>query len=295
MADEETCKVCVKKVLNSEDGLQCDSDCKNWFHIKCIGMTKSEYTQYANNVNKKWFCSRMDCSPTAANLNNRLLTKMDEILNKFSSLATKEELKNLATGIEGIQSQLDNLGSKFEDFEPRIENLEQDVAQMKADIKANKSKEMNPESVIEELNERKRRSCNVIAHNLPESKSSSPNTAMQHDKNLVENILNKANLGVLLPSARSFRIGNRNGTKPRPLKICLPSEKDAITIFRSFGDTTHLNEALKGISLSRDRTQSERHYLNDLRETLKVRTEAGEPDLTIKYINGTPKIIKKKN
>lgn len=45
------------------------------------------------------------------------------------------------------------------------------------------------------------------------------------------------------------------------------------------------------ILISHDRTQKERLLLNDLRQTLDRRTKAGESNLTIKYINGIPKIV----
>lgn len=293
MDTSTTCKVCVKKVLDSEDGIQCDSSCHNWFHIKCVGVTKSEYTQYSNNTNKKWHCSRMDCSAASSNSNDVLLRKMDELLGKISLLATKDELKNLTTGVESIQAELSSLNAKINEFEPRLESLETDVAQLKIDKKNQQNQLPDTESTIEEINERKRRSCNVIVHGLVESKSSSTDAAKQHDKTLVGLILNKAGQGDLLTSARFFRIGTKDQSKPRPIKVCLPSENSAISVFQSLGNCTDLGEELEGMSLSRDRTLMERRHLACLRETLKARTEAGEPDLTIKYSNGTPKILKK--
>lgn len=41
------------------------------------------------------------------------------------------------------------------------------------------------------------------------------------------------------------------------------------------------------ISISRDKTL----LLNELRQTLDRRTKAGESNLIIKYVNGTPKIV----
>ncbi|KAG8327870.1 hypothetical protein J6590_009674 [Homalodisca vitripennis] len=55
-------------------------------------------------------------------------------------------------------------------------------------------------------------------------------------------------------------------------------------------DRSGLDDALAGISITRDRTPGKAKYLNDLRR----RTDAGAKNLTIKYRNGVPTIVQKK-
>lgn len=102
MEEITTCKVCVKKVQDADDGLQCDAACRNWFHAKCVGLSRSEYSSYAINVNKKWHCTRMDCQTIASHPPSLILGKMDDLLSKFSLLASKEELSVITDSIQDI-------------------------------------------------------------------------------------------------------------------------------------------------------------------------------------------------
>lgn len=289
MADT-TCKVCMKKVLDSDDGLQCDSDCQTWFHIKCVGVTKSEYSQYSNNLNKKWYCQRVDCSTVNATPSQQLMNKMDELLNKFSLLATKDEVKCIAEGLNEIKADIHNLNDKMTSFEPRLDKLEGEVR----DLKTRAASVATPvEGIVEEMNDRQRRSRNVIILGLKECASSSTATTKEYDGGQIKRILEYCGLGSSLSSVRYFRIGKTNNGRPRAIKLCLPSENEAITLFKLFDPKKCNDEALGGVSLARDRTLKERQYLSELRDSLKSRTESGELDLTIKYVNGVPKIVKK--
>lgn len=66
-----------------------------------------------------------------------------------------------------------------------------------------------------------------------------------------------------------------------------------MTVFRSFSKKDEVDGELRGVSLAHDRTLKERQHLAELREVLQTRVDAGEANLTIRYINGTPKIVKK--
>lgn len=72
----------------------------------------------------------------------------------------------------------------------------------------------------------------------------------------------------------------------------MPSQNDAVEIFKSF-NPNDVPDNLHGISISHDRTPRERAYLAELRATLKSRQDAGEDNLTIKFVNGAPKIVTK--
>lgn len=285
-----TCKVCMKRVLDSEDGLQCDDDCQLWFHIKCVGVTKTEYAQYANNVNKKWHCQRVDCPATYVDVNRTLLNKVDELLSKFSNLATKEEIGVMNNKIDNIRTEFTNLSAKIKTFEPRLEKLENVVAKLKLEPSGSTVSQL--EGFIEEVNDRQRRTRNVIVYGLMESKSA-PADAKNHDSRMVNLILKKANLEGSFANTRFFRLGKKGSNEPRPIKLCMPSQGDATTLFQCLSNIEDLGVELKGITLGRDRTLRERQHLSELRDTLKTRNEAGEKNLTIKYVNGVPKIVPK--
>lgn len=101
MAEIDTCKVCVKKAQDADNGLQCDAACQNWFHVP-NGLSRSEYSSYANNVNKKWHCTRVDRQTIASHPSSLILGKMDDVLSKFPLLASKEEVSVITDGIQDI-------------------------------------------------------------------------------------------------------------------------------------------------------------------------------------------------
>lgn len=72
----------------------------------------------------------------------------------------------------------------------------------------------------------------------------------------------------------------------------MPSVEAAKEFFSKFSED-NLEGNIADVTVSRDRTPQERGFLLDLRGQLEKRTKKGEDDLTIKYVNGTPKIVKR--
>lgn len=280
-----SCPICIKVVLNSEDGVCCDGTCERWFHRECLKMPKAEYQRISSDTRIKWQCTRTDCGKATS---DSVSNKLDEILSKLSSLATKVEL---ADGLKSIKEDLDKVTAKLEEFEPRLNKVEAEVSTIKNKHLVNNDQIL--EDFISEQNDRSRRSRNVIVHNLPEL-SNSPNLAASkaHDANLIECLLGHINSSVPPSDIRHFRLGRGSRDKPRPLVVCMPSESAAIHVFKNFRKDDVPNN-LKNISLSHDRTLRERKHLEQLRATLKSRQDAGESNLTIKFVNGVPTIVSK--
>lgn len=281
------CPICVKVVLDSEEGVCCDGVCERWFHRECVKMSKTDYQRISSDNNIKWHCGRADCGRIPADPIN---VKLDEILSRLSSLATKQEL---ADGLREIKQDLDRVTTKLEEFEPRLALVESEVLALKNNQVPNITE--NVENIFAECNDRIRRSKNIIIYNLPESNSATSVTVSKaNDAKLIENLLGHMRSQIQLCNTRHYRIGKKSKGKSRPLVLCMPSESEAVNIFKNFkGDD--LPDNLKGISLSHDRTPRERKYLEQLRSTLKSRQDAGEKNLTIKFINGIPSIVEQKN
>lgn len=101
--------LCVKAVLDSEEGVCCDESCDRWFHRECLKMPKAKYQRISSDRGIKWRCARTDCKSTDDPING----KLDAILNMLSSLATKTELANR---LESIKNKLDKVTTKLEDI-----------------------------------------------------------------------------------------------------------------------------------------------------------------------------------
>lgn len=278
------CPICIKLVLDSDEGVCCDADCERWFHRECLRMPKSEYQRICSDNNIKWECSRTDCKRVTV---DPIDSKLDAILSKLSSLATKEELSD---GLNLIKQDLQIVSSKLKELEPRLAQVESEIKSIKANATAG---DELYEDLISECNDRKRRSRNVIIHKLTEVPiSSSAREVKQHDVGLVTDFLRHVNSNVQISEVRYYRLGKKLRDNTRPLVVCMPSEEAAVHIFKKFS-SNDVPVNLQGISISHDRTLRERKHLEQLRAALKSRHDAGETNLTIKFVNGTPKIVSK--
>lgn len=122
-----------------------------------------------------------------------------------------------------------------------------------------------------------------------------PTRKKSHDKEIIKDIVLSSGVDIVTDNVKFFRVGKSTpgDNRPRPIKAIFPSIGEKNSVLMSFSsDKSTLNEKLKDIRLGRDRTPRELQTLTKLRDELNQRLARGEKDLTIKYINGTPKIQK---
>lgn len=296
--DNSICVVCMRKVLDSDKGLQCENICERWFHAFCVNVPDPEYRRLASDGNRKWTCARFDCTELNKHPLNNLQSKFDTISMQMAAIITKlDDLSSITKDISSIKSQLVQVNEKLSNIEPRITDSENRIKSLEDEVlglKNCKESGSNVESVLEEINDRERRSRNVIIYNLPESASSTISVRIDHDKNLISKLTNVLCTTNPVTIFKSYRIGRSSKNKIRPLKVIFKDSGCVMDFCKNFDQKSlpDLDPNLKNVSVSRDRTPNERKHLFDLRAALKDRTESGETDLTIKYINGTPKIVK---
>jgi hypothetical protein len=165
-------------------------------------------------------------------------------------------------------------------FDSRFENLE-------SLIKSNALQTLDQkEDTINESVERSIRSCNVVLYNVPESTS-------DDDFNLANDILEVLDPSLAVMPDDVSRIGNSKGNKPRLLKIRFKNADMARLCLRKKSVLLG-NKNFSKIYISDDKTKQQQSYLKQLRDELADRVGKGENNLTIKYVNKTPKIVEKK-
>lgn len=121
------CPICVKVDFDPEEGVGCDGACERWFHRECVKMSKTEDQHMCGDNNIKWTCNRADCNRTTA---DPIHSKLDKILSRLSSLATKEELTD---GLKLIKQDFDKVTAKLEELESRLALVESEVLSLKND------------------------------------------------------------------------------------------------------------------------------------------------------------------
>ena len=58
---KDPCFLCNKGVGTTKKAIQCD-DCDNWYHVKCIGTKKCEYSVIVSDPSANWICTICICS-----------------------------------------------------------------------------------------------------------------------------------------------------------------------------------------------------------------------------------------
>lgn len=146
-------------------------------------------------------------------------------------------------------------------------------------------------AIMEEILERERRINNVILVGVKECDSDNGNARKTHDElsvtKLLCNIAGKADYSDKVVTVQ--RLGRREDGKTRPVKVVLSSRQDAVWILKN------KSKAEREVRIYDDKTPKQREELQQLREVLRVRTETGETNLTIRYVRGVPKIVNQKN
>lgn len=289
------CPLCLRRVLDSECGIQCDSQCKRWFHVSCIGMLKAEYQKYCNDANLPWNCLRSDCLPQDQLPMNIFMSKLLASVNEIKE--SVNDLRDVPSKIDRLQTELSSISNKLSSLEARVSSAEGHLNDLGVRVAAVEGKattsNSSPEETIAEFNDRSRRANNLMVYNFPENSSRTAEARMENDSAGFLKLLTY--FAPDLPSDfKCHRVGRPQKDKARPLKVIFSSPEHPKLLLNNLvkDDLSKVCPSFSEVALSRDRTDRERQYLKQLRQELESRIKEGEDNLTIKYINGVPSIVK---
>lgn len=143
------------------------------------------------------------------------------------------------------------------------------------------------EDLISEMNDQSKWGSNLMLFSVSESTNSQINAKIAHDRELITNLF-KTVIPGLVSYNFTFVKAEKNAGKVRPIKVILKNFYDvSVFIYKLNGKkNTMVDDRLKNVALSKDRTDNEQKYLNGHRDELKHRVDNGETNLTIKYCNG---------
>lgn len=291
------CGVCLRDVTSRHYGVQCRSNCKRWFHKDCAKISTAEYNRLSSDNNQTWDCGRSDCVPTLSA--SGPTDVMDAIRNLTAAVVNltdkvddikKNDLAEINRNMKAVNSRLEMIENRISESEKRIESLE---VKMEALETSEPSVPTCPEDIIGEIEDRSKRARNIIIHNLPESTSRDIQTRISSDKDKLENLFQSVNFETDMNTVKLHRIGKASKDKSRPMKVILNSPSEANSCMELFTPALKgTDPSLSALGVTRDKTIRERQYLNKLRDELDKRTHNGEENLTIKYRNGIPVIMK---
>lgn len=236
---------------------------------------------------------------------NEKLTTMTENQNeKLTSIANdvtlirqeitqiKSTTDELALEQNKLRKEVENITNSFLNTEKKIKAIEEEVSTLKKSTEQiQQISTNNYENIIGEVQNRTQRERNIIISGIEEIKSDKREDRQQHDKNEVKKILEPFLENYVEP-IKILRLGKYSDKKSRPIKACYETSETAKKVLRN---STAINKATKKIKIYSDETPQQKENMKKLRDELKQRTDDGEGDLTIKYIKGTPRIIKQES
>lgn len=274
--------VCCKCSQNVKKAALTCINCGKVFHYSCAVRVKSIKVINDDEV-ECCSASRSDEAPPSldekfdkfqeqfSDFVNQMNLSMAQCINKFTEVAER---------ILSLETQLKDYGERIEILEARVSDIEKSTS---ANTKQPAALETE---LLTELNERQIRSRNVLLFNLPESESEDIEDRKNDDAKSAYEVLSK--LGKDCKILRNFRLGVKKDRQIRPLKLVLESSDEALSILKC------RNVYQGPVKIKGDLTMKQRNHLQLLTKELQQRTDKGEKDLTIRYINNIPQIVAKK-
>lgn len=141
------------------------------------------------------------------------------------------------------------------------------------------------EQIIREVHERKRRENNIIIVGIPELNSTSTQDRILKDESEILGIASMIDKNFQKPK-KIFRIGKYTPGKTRRIKVCFDKSEPAMLLLRS------KDKLPKNVKIYSDQTPAQQKYFYKVKNELSLRMKNGESDLTIRYVNGIPSIVK---
>ena len=144
-----------------------------------------------------------------------------KLVDKLTSLGTKEEAKqkSYADAVKGLGAEV-------------IEQVSKKIEKMPVmSIPVRRSNE-EVACLIDELQDKERRKLNVVVHNLEEADGQNHVERSKKDGEAFRS-MTKNGMKLKVETEKTFRVGKREGTKPRLLVVTLTNMADKVEILRA--------------------------------------------------------------
>lgn len=142
----------------------------------------------------------------------------------------------------------------------------------------------NSETLVTEIEERKRRAKNLIVYNIKESNKTNSADRLEEEKNIVIKAISDI-CDINTTNIKLGRIGKYAADKTRPLKVTLTTEDDVIKVLKN------KNKTDSNIKFASDKTKMQQKFLHEVITKLNDLKSNGILNKTIKYIRGIPTIV----
>jgi hypothetical protein len=199
---------------------------------------------------------------------------------QFSEL--NETLGRLSSQVVDLKSENDKLQKIISYLRKRVHGLESASSSCRTSLA-----DTIP-SILQEIADRERCSRNVIIRGAKESSSSVLEDRVSNDIVKITKAI-KLYFPELPSDYKVIRLGKPSDRGPRPLKVYFQTKEIAHKLVSDYNKNiraTHTDNIHRPISVTRDRTPSEREAIRLVYTDLENRKKSGESGLVIKYRDG---------
>lgn len=284
-----------KRKEPERDECQCSAEVRDMrSEIVRIGSLLEKYVESNENILLKMQENIADIKEQIGDMKTSNEQTINTIRNTMGGIMTQiNDIKSTTTSVLAEQTEIKEHVKKFEMSislgETKMKSLEAEITNIKQSSQTTtftQEKQLHQEEqIIQEVQNRNNREKNIVLVGLPESSLSNREERMSKDENDVLRIITSLSTEIPKP-IKVFRIGKYKLGKNRSLKVCFDGIGPAKQLLRN------KDKLPDDIKIYSDQTPAQQHYLKVLKDELKRRENNGETNLTIKYINGTPTIIK---
>lgn len=284
------CHVCFKPLPADPKAVTLCKKCSAPFHPGCVARTTvlptGGFKKCCGDPIITQSMLRISEDSVVSRLSNELSTSLRQLSEDM-----KSSIQDLKSSIQSLDTRMSDIEQQAQSFHQQCENLSSRLVAIEErpqpslppnELEASRLNLLasNANDLVQELDDRARRACNLIAFNIPERRT--PNDELVKFNEIL------SSLG-LAPRAKFVkRIGSARDGNTRPLKAFFPSSADVILVLKRRPDFVRNSIQVRG-----DLTPAQRDYLKTQRAQLNTRINAGEVNLTIRYIRGTPTIVPK--
>lgn len=291
------CGTCKGEINQRALSILCNGNCALWHHASCVRLIKSDITFYMNEAKKRtgkrWFCN--GCGLKDSELNLELVDQAQDDNLVSSKLLEQLLVEHFSQFKMEFKTDMEETMKKWTDtiklLEVRVNGLEEENKNLRSEIlqikTAKQSQQSNADEVLQEVNDRFSRRCNIIVCGVTDSNDA------DCDKIVVDGIV-EAVLGRPVTRTRKlYRLGKFNDRqqKPRLLKVTLENDEQAQSIIEK-ARVLKDHQDFSNIFIWQDKTPRQlEEYRNLKTELLYRRNEGKEEGIGIRYIRGVPKIV----
>lgn len=198
---------------------------------------------------------------------------------------TRKKIRSVRVYCNRCADRVDELN----DLKVEIKNLTEKITSLERKVAQSSTSSLNGgsmEDIIAEVNERLKRSKNIIIRGVPEQVSGNDYADERSVSDLLDSFVSDTTPTSVVRLGRTKPGIN---DQPRPIKVTFSSESVVKKILKA--KSRLVDPKYKRVKIYDDQTPTQLKQLQNLRDQLKGRQESGEKGLTIKYVKGVPRIV----